>query len=201
MADSAADATGFRNPGPMARLDEFIEREDAMSQVAQRIADGETLLQIATSMEVPYSKLFEWISDDADRTEKYARAKRLWAGARADKVSVIADGLDGDPTKGRVSAAKVQIDANLRLAKIWDRERYGDQVSVSGNAKANLLPADRDSFLLELARNVGWHLSLASAIKDRQDAQKSGPALLSAPEKEVVGSDAPVDVPENEDPI
>jgi hypothetical protein len=74
-----------------------------------------------------------------------------------------------------------------------DRGTYGDQVAISGRIQDDRTPADRDQMLLELARGVAF---MFAAVKRRQEPAVPV-AALPAPEREVVGSDAPVD----KDPI
>src|SRR3990167_5997418 len=189
MAEIAADATGFRNPGPMARLEELTApgvAGETMGMLVQRLTDGKTLKEIATSLEVPYGKLAEWVTEDATRAEQYARASRIWVDGLARETVRIAD--DTPPLKGAAQVAKLQIDTRLRLASKLDRGTYGDQVAISGRIQDDRQPVDGDARMLELARGIMY--TLWAGAKTKEAARV---AALPAPEKEVLGSDVPVD--------
>jgi hypothetical protein len=178
----------------MARLEELTApgvAGETMGMLVQRLTDGSTLKEIATSLEVPYGKLAEWVTEDASRAEQYARASRIWVDGLARETVKIAD--ETPPLKGAAQVAKLQIDTRLRLASKLDRGTYGDQVAISGRIQDDRPPADRDQMLLELARGVAF---MFAAVKRRQEPAVPV-AALPAPEREVVGSDAPVD----KDPI
>jgi hypothetical protein len=178
----------------MARLEELTAvgvAGETMGMLVQRLTDGSTLKEIATSLEVPYGKLAEWVTEDASRAEQYARASRIWVDSLARETVRISD--DTGATKGEAQKAKLRIDTRLRLASKLDRGTYGDQVAISGRIQDDRTPADRDQMLLELARGVAF---MFAAVKRRQEPVVPV-AALPAPEREVVGSDTPVD----EDPI
>ncbi len=150
-----------------------------MGVIVQRVAEGETLKELAKGWSVPYGKLAEWITEDAGRAEQYARASRLWMDALARETVAIADGLSGaELTKQEVTAARIKIDTRLRLASKLDRERYGDSASVKVDVKDDRLPLDRDRAVLELARGMVFILAKAAEYRDRSAPHAALPAPI-----------------------
>jgi len=184
---SHADEHGseFGDPGPLARLEEFVARPNAMGEVVQRVTDGQQLKDIAKSLRIPYGRLAEWVTDDADRHAKYLRASAIWIDGLAREVVDIADGLDVENvTKGDATAAKVRIDTRLRLASKLDRATYGDRVAVDANVRDDRPQTDRDQLLLETARTIAFTLRRADEIQRAVDARAE--KVLPAPNNEPI---------------
>jgi len=171
-------APALRDPGPMARLEELKSAPDTMSVIVQRLADGETLPKIAKSWDVPYGKLAEWITEDADRAEQYARGKRLAVHALADQVIEIADDID-EKSKNATAKARVRIHARQWAAEKWAPERFGPRASLDVAVKDNRTPLEREAKVLELARTWLYVLKEAGDIRARRGAAE--PAALPAP--------------------
>lgn len=70
--------------------------------------------------------VLNWISENEERKVRYAGALQVKAEMIAHATLDIADGSDPE----MVGVSKLQIDTRLKLAGKWNRERYGERVSV-----------------------------------------------------------------------
>jgi hypothetical protein len=107
-------------------FDAFAADPVSETLVVQRIAEGETLVEICRSLELPYSLVAQWIVEDAERVRQYDGALALWADAEAQRCIAVADGA----TPEDVAVAKLRISTRLSLAGKWDRRRYGEHTKV-----------------------------------------------------------------------
>jgi hypothetical protein len=108
-----------------------------MGVVVQRLAEGETLKQIAKAWQVPYGRFAEWIVEDRERSEQYSAALKLWGDALAQEMVQIADGAEAD--RDAVAKAKLQTDVRMRLASKWARDRYGESTEVRHTGSVSLV--------------------------------------------------------------
>jgi len=81
------------DPGPMARLEEVKHDPLAMAVIAQRVAGGETLRQVAKAWRVPHGPLLLWIMDDDGRMTTYRNARVAAGFTHADDALEIADSV------------------------------------------------------------------------------------------------------------
>lgn len=96
--------------------------EETMTRwLCAQVASGVTLRAMCEYYEIEYGLLWEWISSDAERMGRYYRAQRGLADAFVSDVVPLADG-DGD-----VGRDKLRVDARLKVAGKYDRERFGEQ--------------------------------------------------------------------------
>lgn len=191
MTASVADETGFRNPGPMARLEELTAPEvagETMGMLVQRMTDGQTLKEIAAALEVPYGLLAAWIAEDANRAEQYARASRIWVDGLARETVKIAD--ETPPVKGAAQVAKLKFETRRWLASKLNRGVYGDQVQISGKIEDTRSPQDKEARLLELARGVAFLFAAVGRRKEPEPVAALPPP--TGPEKEISGTEDPI---------
>ncbi len=133
-----SEVLGLRDPGPMARFEDVIEKPDTLSIIVQRITDAdkpETLKEIARAWQVPHGKLAEWITEDRERAEKYANALKVAGEAAAHDVVRIADGASVED----VAVRKLQIDARKWYAGKVSRERFGESQEVRHTGSVSLV--------------------------------------------------------------
>lgn len=109
------------DPGPLARLEDVKGDEHAPSVIFQRLADGESLADIAKAWGVPKGRFIEWFT--TQHAALYDAALRVLAGEYAHETVGIAD--DADEDRDAVAKAKLRTEIRLRLAGHWDRARYG----------------------------------------------------------------------------
>lgn len=164
----------------MARFAELINRTDAMEEIAQRVAEGESLKAVCKLLDVPFSQVRRWISADVGRLDLYEQAQAFYADALADEALAIADHTEeGTRTKETADGTetitedmlghrKLKIETRLKLAAKWNRGRYGDSLQVQhtgetvvrltfgvGGVPDQTLPALVGSSVAEVEKDYG----------------------------------------------
>lgn len=102
---------------------------DIAATICERIADGETLAAICGKDGIPSrSVVYEWLRDNKDFADIYARATSCRADSKNDKIdSVITDMRSGVIDHAQ---ARVEIDAlKWQMSKEAPR-KYGDAVQL-----------------------------------------------------------------------
>jgi hypothetical protein len=125
----------LRDPGPMARYEERTADPSVPMVVFQRLAEGETLKDIAKSWGVPVGLFTQWYAEN--HAARLDAAYRVRADQLANEALVEADAADED----NVAAQKLRVDTRLKLAAQWDRSRYGSK--DVGNATNITVVVDR----------------------------------------------------------
>lgn len=126
------NAIEYRDPGPLARLEEVKADLSTPNVVFQRLCEGESLKAIAKAWAVPKGQFVLWfmtehrqLFDDAERV----RAQDLKGEALdiADEQAEVVREAGGtfDPD---VPRDKLRVDTRLKLIEKLDRERFGKQV-------------------------------------------------------------------------
>lgn len=130
------------------------EKKKIQARVVRGIAAGLSVAKCCAPSDMPNKNtIFEWLMDDPDFGDQYARARESRADARADRIDEIAD----EVKKGTLGAneARVIIDAEKWLAGKENSKRYGDKLDIGGDLTIKL-PDDqvesRVAFLLGKAR-------------------------------------------------
>ena len=104
--------------------------DDLNETICQRIAEGESLVDILKEKGMPgYSTFMRWLSEDEQLRENYARAREAQGDADADKINHIARGVlsgEYDP-----SAANVAINALKWTAAKRQPKKYGDKLDLN----------------------------------------------------------------------
>jgi hypothetical protein len=67
---------------------------------------------------------------------RYDAARKAWADHNMDEAIAIADEVPAD--KDEVAKAKLRVEARQVQAKAYNRERWGDKVSVEKNVNINV---------------------------------------------------------------
>lgn len=114
----------------MARLEVVVAQPQTPSVVFQRVAEGESLKEIAKSWQVPVGRFTEWFT--TEHAGLYDAALKVRADQLAHEALDTADGADAET----VGPSKLQVQTRQWLASRWDRARYGEQVQhqLSGRA-------------------------------------------------------------------
>ncbi len=112
----------------VARFIEVVSDPQIMDVICYRVAEGESLRELARAWEIPYGKLARWLADDEGRAAQFAQVLEIRAHDLAEESLGIADAVDNmNPMD--ISKAKLQIDTRLKIAGKWDKRRYGDDKS------------------------------------------------------------------------
>lgn len=78
--------------------------------------------------------VYRWLRVNAEFREKYARARETSAEVFADDVVEISDAVEGCTDNAVVQAARLRIDSRKWAAGKHAPKKYGDKVSVGGDA-------------------------------------------------------------------
>lgn len=91
-----------------------------------QVAEGVTLRDISRDYCVQYGLLWDFLSSDSGRLERYYRAQRGLADAEVAETLGLADSADVED----VSVKKLQIETRFRRGGKYDRQRFGESVQV-----------------------------------------------------------------------
>ena len=123
----------------MQRLEIVKNDKMTMEIVIQRVIDGESLKSIAKSWALPVTRFIKWISDDEKRLAEYEGALRIRADELVYEAVERAEGVVGpDGELSEVARDKLVIDTNLKVAAMWDKQKYGGE-KTTGGAGINII--------------------------------------------------------------
>ena len=123
----------------MQRLQVVVDDPMTMEIVIQRVIDGESLKSIARSWQLPITRFIKWISDDEKRLAEYEGALRIRADELVYEAVERAEGVVGpDGELSEVARDKLVIDTNLKVAAMWDKQKYGGE-KIIGGAGINII--------------------------------------------------------------
>lgn len=162
----------------LQRLEDRKRDPMTMPIVAQRVAEGETLRQIAQSMAIPYSLFHMWINQSEDRIKIYERALKVRADEeihraldnayneyeRDDAGDLLYD-KDGMLIRRDVRWARLQVATSFKAAEKWDADRFGARIN-----KADVTgPVDEG--VGEVARRLAQAFAAKDKFISRSDLQ------------------------------
>ena len=164
----------------VARYVELIADEaGTMEELSQRTVEQWTLEQICAAWDVPYSRILAWLAADPKRWGQYERAQRLLANVYAAETVMIADREGG----GNHQHSAQKIKARQWAAGKYDRPRFGEAIEHTGAGGEPLVVADREQFLLQVARSIGLVLARAAHAGERVVAEQ--PAQVAVEDGEI----------------
>ncbi len=166
---------------PIARrLAGLITADGGDDAVLDRVAEGESMVDIAKTYRISRSTLMRWVKKDDARHSAYKAAKSESADSLVEEAGEILD--DADPSSGpTVQKAKERAAHRRWLASKRDRVQYGD------DAKALVaVNFDLGSLHLDALRAVGHMDQIPVAdvelLEDGgHEGDDSGPSVRSAP--------------------
>lgn len=111
---------------------------DTFLNIIQRIELGESLRAILRDKDMPSRTLFyQWLRDDKDKVDQYARATEVRADAIFDEIFEIADNSEGDDAAfvgvNRIHRHKLQIDARKWALSKMNPKKYGERLHLDAN--------------------------------------------------------------------
>ena len=110
-------------------LDSILSEKGEMGlveDVCTRIAEGDSVRDVARCYGVPWLVLRKWFDFDPERSEWLEYAKRCYA----DGLAWDAIGAARDASPEDVAVAKLQADTYMKAAGLFDRKQYGNKVEV-----------------------------------------------------------------------
>lgn len=117
-----------------ARFSYIIEQPNTLDILVQRVAEGETVKEIARAWDIPHGRLSAWLLADKQRCEQYFRAQQVHAHTLVEEAVDIADNLEGD-----VKRDKLRIETRFQTAAYHARDRYGAQEKGGGGTRVNVI--------------------------------------------------------------
>ena len=129
-------------------------RKAAQDKFCRLIAEGLSIKKAcAIDGTPPERTIFEWLYDDEEFSQQYARARERRADARAERIDDISERLDrGDLDHNQ---ARVMIDAEKWQAGKENAKRYGDKLSLDGDFNIKLPDEQIESRLAFLIGKAG----------------------------------------------
>jgi hypothetical protein len=105
--------------------------------------------------------VFQWLMDDAEFSDQYARARERRADARAERIDDLCDDVKAGTLKP--DAARVIIDAEKWQAGKENSKRYGDKLTLDGDMNLKLTDEQLESRLSHLLGKAGTHIAAGGA--------------------------------------
>lgn len=109
------------------RLGEVCADPMTLDVVCERVAEGESVRELAQRWDVPAGRLWGWLREDAARWAQYMAAKQQWALGLAEEIVGIADHESEQTGRDRL-----RIETRWKLAgafapEIFSRMEQGGQ--------------------------------------------------------------------------
>lgn len=114
---------------------------ETRTEILSRIADGESVAQICKSKGMPtQSEVYDWLNEEPEFAERYARAREQQAEKYAQEIREIADEeppmvatqFSEHVDSGWLQWQKNRIDARKWIASKLLPKKYGDKVELGG---------------------------------------------------------------------
>lgn len=131
----------------VARYLDLIQAPETLEVIGQRLADGETLMEVCRAWDVPYGRVMTWLMADGPRFEIYKRALEVAAHKHVSETVEIAEGVTrpvldekGKPVLDEfqrpilmqpdVVRDKLRVETRFRVAKYHAPSVYGEKMEV-----------------------------------------------------------------------
>lgn len=117
----------------MARFYEMASVPETMlSELVQRVAEGEGLAGICASWDVRYGQVWEWLVSDVERYRMFQGALEAGAHFEVEEAKAIADGSEPET----LGVDRLRVDVRFRRAKAHAPKVYGEKMEVGVVADA-----------------------------------------------------------------
>ena len=115
------------------------EKEQIVALVLQGMRNGLSAFKSCQAANVPHSTFLEWVKNDADLADNYARAREDLIERMANEVLELSDqdvdmAHDGKKDWAAIQKHKLQVDTRKWLLSKLAPKKYGDKLEVSGDA-------------------------------------------------------------------
>lgn len=102
------------------------EIESHKADICEMIATGKSLKSICDTESMPSRPtVYQWLAEDSDFSDRYARAREEQADFYADEIIDIAD------VAKDANLARLQIDARKWKASKLQPKKYGDKIDLN----------------------------------------------------------------------
>lgn len=111
------------DPGPAVRFEVVVADPTTPGVIVQRLAQGESLRQIAAAWQIPYLRFLAWVAANGDLSEQCKRVREL-AGIelRMEGLEILDEAA---PEKAAVTLAAEQAKYRERLSRDLNRPLFG----------------------------------------------------------------------------
>lgn len=145
-------------------------------EICERISTGEPLLQICRDERMPQRQtVYDWLERVDGLSVQFARAREAGCDAMAEEALIISNtphlgqkkvfssGAEEDGDSVTVTEddmlghRKLQIETRLKLLACWNPKKYGNKVSVGGDAENPIkieAQVESDNFLATILKNA-----------------------------------------------
>ena len=127
-------------------------RAEIIEAVIQGISKGEPLREICRRDGFPnYSVVYDWMKEDENFSQRFARARDEGHDAIAEECLSIADNASNDWMEANdpdnpgyrlngdhVQRSKLRIDTRLKLLAKWNPKKYGEKLELAGDQSSPL---------------------------------------------------------------
>lgn len=122
-----------------------IYSEELIAEFLYRIAKGRSVKSVCDDDDMPHrATIYEWLSQNSDFSDRYARASEQRADQYFDEMLDIAD----NALPEEVQKAKLRIDTRKWVLARMNPVKYGDKTDKDTNTKVIDLMSD---FMKELS--------------------------------------------------
>lgn len=138
------------------------ERQEIYQRVCRGVVAGLSVAKCCAMPGMPSKDtVFQWLMDDAEFSDQYARARERRADARAERIDDLCDDVKAGTLKP--DAARVIIDAEKWQAGKENSKRYGDKLTLDGDMNLKLTDEQLESRLSHLLGKAGTHIAAGGA--------------------------------------
>lgn len=102
------------------------EKKDICQKALEFIGQGKSILSFCDHEKLPFSSVYDWLTDEELSGNSLARAMQTGTHALAQKAL---QELEGTTTEN-YQAVKTKLDGYLRLAGKWNPKAYGDKQEI-----------------------------------------------------------------------
>ena len=130
------------------------QRREIAQKLCRGIAAGLSVAKCCKLEGMPSKDtIFQWLMDDAELSDQYARARRARADARSDRIDDIKERVE----LGEIghNEARVIIDAEKWQAGKENAERYGDRLQLDADVSLKMTDDQLETRLAHLLGKAG----------------------------------------------
>lgn len=126
-----------------------VRTPELVDTICARLSVGDPLRQICRDEGVDYSIIYDWRKQDSELDQRIARARDQGFDAIADNCLEIADDKEED-----AQSRRVRVDTRLKLLAKWSPKKYGDAVTLRGDAENPLAVLSDEQLLDRIKANA-----------------------------------------------
>lgn len=146
----------------MGRLEGVKADAGSMGVIAQRVAGGETLLQICKAWHIPHGATLAWLMEDEGRFAVYRNALVMGGFAESDEAKELLDAS----TPETIAVDKERANIRRWRASKQASEFFGERVDVT----LRRAPANEAALLAQLDALIAGSPGLLDALLERRAA-------------------------------